>query len=85
MTRIKNSLGSRVLALFLSFVMLFGLIPFNIISVYAAGDHYGTLSAITTGGTSANADGSDAVITYSSGAVLNWSPKNPSIGRSVDG
>lgn len=85
MTRIKNSLGSRVLALFLSFVMLFGLIPFNMMSVYAAGDQYGTLSGITAGGALTNADSSDATITYSSGAVLNWSPKNPSIGRNVDG
>ena len=85
MTRTKNSLGSRTLALFLSFVMIASLIPFNMMTVIAIAPVYGTLSAITAGGTVTNADGDSAEATYSGSTVLNWSAKDPLIGRTVDG
>ena len=81
----KKHSTTRILAIFLSALMIFTMLPLNMFSAMEIDENYGTLSVITNGGNVTNANGENATATYADGAVLEWSPANTAIGRNSDG
>lgn len=81
----KKHSATRILAIFLSALMIFTMLPLNMFSAMETNEDYGILSAITSGGNVTNANGENATVTYADGAVLEWSSANTAIGRNADG
>ncbi|MBR4071948.1 MAG: hypothetical protein IKK26_05280, partial [Clostridia bacterium] len=86
MARFKNALITKFAVVMLSFAMILGMMPAGIITAIEVDDStaYGTLSVISPNGSVTDADGKNAVATFDD-VTLDWSPADPSIGRTVDG
>lgn len=76
-----NSLGKRLAALALSFVLVLGMLPVN--AMAAPSGSYGTVSTYTGGTVTGN--GTESVEVLVEETTLQWSPADASIGRSEDG